>query len=361
MSEKKNSNFFLERDFENAMKLNSVIETGLPDFCKDFFIGIQNRTSSLTRLNYAYDLRLFFKYILSFNKFKHIDNVKTFSLIELNEISAYDIEAFMNYISTYVDNEDKKVYKNGERGKARKLASLRALMKYFFKKGSILSNVALNVDTPKLHEKEIIRLQEDEISELLDTVESGNGLSVHQKVFHDKNMLRDTAIITLLLGTGIRISECVGLNINDISFRENSFVVTRKGGNRVQLYFSEEVADALMPYIDKRLSDAAIPKSQQALFLSKTNERLSVRSVQLLVKKYSKIATPLKKITPHKLRSTYGTQLYRETGDIYVVADVLGHKDVNTTKRHYAAISDDIRKTASEKVVLHNKNKKKDL
>ena len=80
--------------------------------------------------------------------------------------------------------------------------------------------------------------------------------------------------------------------------------------------------------------------------------RLSVRSVELMVKKYAHIVSPLKKISPHKLRSTYGTMLYDETGDIYLVADVLGHKDVNTTRKHYAAMSENNRKRASKAVKL---------
>ena len=86
-------------------------------------------------------------------------------------------------------------------------------------------------------------------------------------------------------------------------------------------------------------------------------KRISIRAVENLVQKYSKIVTPLKKISPHKLRSTYGTQLYRETQDIYVVADVLGHKDVNTTKKHYAAISEDIRRSVAGKVKLRDDHK----
>ena len=81
-------------------------------------------------------------------------------------------------------------------------------------------------------------------------------------------------------------------------------------------------------------------------------KRMNVRSVENLVKKYAKIVTPLKKITPHKLRSTYGTNLYRETGDIYLVADVLGHSDVNTTKKHYAALEDERRRSARNAVKL---------
>ena len=88
------------------------------------------------------------------------------------------------------------------------------------------------------------------------------------------------------------------------------------------------------------------------MFLSMRNTRLTTRAVENIIKKYAKVAVPLKKITPHKLRSTFGTELYRSTGDIYIVADVLGHKDVNTTKQHYAALSEDIRREASRKVKL---------
>ena len=112
----------------------------------------------------------------------------------------------------------------------------------------------------------------------------------------------------------------------------------------------EEVADTLRQYLqeDRLMAETDDP----ALFLSLQNKRISTRAVEVLVKKYSKIITPLKKITPHKLRSTYGTNLYRETKDIFVVAEVLGHKDVNTTKRHYAAMSEDILRSAARATVL---------
>ena len=99
----------------------------------------------------------------------------------------------------------------------------------------------------------------------------------------------------------------------------------------------------------------AFPGHEQALFLSLQRKRLSVRSVENLVKKYAQLVAPLKKITPHKLRSTYGTNLYRETGDIYLVADVLGHADVNTTKKHYAALEDERRRSARNAVTLREK------
>lgn len=213
---------------------------------------------------------------------------------------------------------------------------------------------------PKIHEKEIIRLESNdkvnEIADILYTAESGDGLTKRQKAYHEQTKLRDTAILTFFLGTGVRISELVGLNIDDVDFNTNSFVVTRKGGNRTVLYFNNDVRSALYSYYLTRVDDKETSTDEKALFLSLQKRRISTRQVQELVKKYAKIISPLKKITPHKLRSTFGTNLYRQTGDIYVVADCLGHKDVNTTKRHYAALSDDVRKQAGLNVNITNKD-----
>ena len=212
-------------------------------------------------------------------------------------------------------------------------------------------DLASKIEMPKLHDKPIIKLEEDEVYSFLNTVESGYGLSGHEKGFHKHTKVRDVAIMTLLLGTGLRVSECVGLNLDDVDFKTNGINITRKGGNQVILYFSDEVKLALFEWIELRSENKAL-ENEPALFVSLQNRRISTRAVEKLVKKYAGIVTPLKHITPHKLRSTYGTRLYQETGDIYIVADVLGHRDVNTTKKHYAAISDEIRKKASTAVEL---------
>ena len=150
------------------------------------------------------------------------------------------------------------------------------------------------------------------------------------------------------------------MNVDDFDFDNNSFVVTRKGGNRTILYFNDEVKDALYEWLDLRYENEEIDRNETALFISLKNRRISTRAVQVLVKGYAKEVTPLKKITPHKLRSTFGTDLYKKTGDIYAVADFLGHKDVNTTKKHYAAISQDSRKQSAEIVKLHKDDEIKD-
>ena len=163
------------------------------------------------------------------------------------------------------------------------------------------------------------------------------------------------AILTLLLGTGIRVSECVGLDLNDVDFKNDGIRIHRKGGKEVVVYFGEEVRDALLDYLEERKRIIPVSGHEQAFFLSLQSRRISVKSVENLVKKYAKLVTPLKKITPHKLRSTYGTNLYRETGDIYLVADVLGHSDVNTTRKHYAALEDERRRSARNAVRLREK------
>ena len=119
------------------------------------------------------------------------------------------------------------------------------------------------------------------------------------------------------------------------------------------VYFGEEVENALKTYLyTTRKQTIPLSGHENALFLSTQRKRMGVQAIENMVKKYSRQITTTKKITPHKLRSTYGTALYQETGDIYLVADVLGHKDVNTTKKHYAALDDARRRQAATAVKL---------
>lgn len=326
----------------------------LPKFCTEFFIGIEASTSARTRVAYAYDLNVFFNYIHECNPHYNKIEIRDFPLELLDEITPMDIEEYLQYLKYYTHNG--REYTNDERGQMRKLASLRSFYKYFYRKELIEKDPAALVQMPKLHEKNIVRLDVDEVAELLDEVESGEDLTDRQKRFHEKTKKRDLALMTLLLGTGIRVSECVGLDIDDLNFKNNAMKIRRKGGNEVVLYFSDEVARALTDYLEERKQIDAKEGHKNALFLSLQNKRISVRSVENLVKKYSRLVTTVKNITPHKLRSTYGTTLYRETGDIYLVADVLGHKDVNTTKKHYAAQADSRRRMAAKVVKLREES-----
>ena len=270
-----------------------------------------------------------------------------------NFLNADSEEEYQEYLKVYQNPEEKQIT-NTEKGLARKMSALRSFYGYYFKHQIIEKNPTLFVDMPKLHEKAIVRLDTDEVASLLDFVEhGGDELTGQKKVYYEKTKNRDLAIITLLLGTGIRVSECVGLDIQDVDFKNNGITVVRKGGNEMVIYFGEEVEHALKQYLyTTREAATPLPGHENALFLSTQRRRMGVQAVENMVKKYARQVTPNKKITPHKLRSTYGTTLYKETGDIYLVADVLGHKDVNTTKKHYAAIDEDRRRMAAKAVTL---------
>lgn len=332
--------------------MRSILEE-LPPFCKQFFRGIEEYTSARTRLAYAYDLRLFFEFLHEKNALCAKMEVRDFPLSLLEQLTRQDIEEYLEYMSLY--EKDGREITNDERGKARKLASLRSFYNYFYQSELISYNPAALIPLPKQHEKEIIRLEPNEVAILLDQVEDGTKLTKKELEYHKKTKTRDVALLTLLLGTGIRVSECVGLNISDVNFETGGIKIRRKGGYETVIYFGEEVETALLDYLEERKRILPMEGNEDALFLSLQNRRIAVRSVEKLVKKYASRVTTLKKITPHKLRSTYGTSLYQETGDIYLVADVLGHKDVNTTRKHYAAQSDERRRRAAQYVHLREK------
>ncbi len=349
MSETKS--YHEQTQIDQTLRLREVLKT-LPPFAKDYFRAIEPRSSARTRINYAYDIRVFFHFLIESNPIYKDYDTTDFTLSDLENIEPVDIEEYMEYLKVYKKNDE--LVTNGETGLKRKMSALRSFYNYYYTREAIHKNPTLLVDMPKLHEKAIIRLDADEVAELLDFVESaGDSLSGQALTYYQKTRDRDLAILTLLLGTGIRVSECVGLDLNDVDFKNNGITVTRKGGNQMVVYFGDEVAKALQTYIQgDRKATTPLPGHENALFLSTQRRRMGVQAVENMVKKYARQVTPNKKITPHKLRSTYGTSLYKETGDIYLVADVLGHKDVNTTKKHYAAIDEDRRKLADDAVKL---------
>ena len=345
-----------ESDAKRTLQIRAIIRE-LPQACSDFIRSIAVTTSTLTRLAYAIDLRTFFHFLqterIPFSE-------KKLTLLtdqDLGLLTQNDLTAYTEYLTYYFRNDDdsvpNKAYVNHELSIKRKLCSIRSFYDYLFKNQRITSNVTELVPLPKVHEKPIIRLSKEELVRILNTAQSGDQMSKGQQRFQKITAKRDFALLSLFLGTGIRVSECVGMNLNDIDFENNAFVVTRKGGNQVVLYFSPEVADALADYVEERNTVETLPGHEGALFLSLQRKRITQRAVQNLVKKYAAVAAPLKpKISPHKLRSTYATNLYHETGDIYLVADVLGHSSVDTTRKHYADMTDARRRMAAEHVHL---------
>ena len=339
-------------DIENTLRIRQVLAT-LPPFCRDYFRAIDATTTTKTRISYAYDIRIFFQFLLETNPSLKEKTMTDLTVQILDQVKAVDIEEYQEYLKVYQNRNADKLETNGELGLKRKISALRSFYAYYYKREMIETNPAVLVDVPKIHEKSIIRLDADEVALLLDHIEHcGDTLTGQKRVFWEKNKERDLAIVTLLLGTGIRVSECVGLDIEDVDFKNNGIKVTRKGGNEMVVYFGPEVEKALRNYLEVRENITPLSGHEHALFYSAQRKRIGVQAIENLVKKYAREITTTKKITPHKLRSTYGTALYQETGDIYLVADVLGHRDVNTTKKHYAALDDARRRQAATAVRL---------
>lgn len=347
-----NRTYHQEEEIHNVLLMRDVLST-MPRFVSSYFRAIEYSKAPRTRLGYARDLKVFFDFLCENNPSLSGKQPADITLEMIDQLESEDIEEYMDYLKVY--RKDGKLHTNNERALKRKLTALRGFFNYLYKNKKIKANPALIVDMPKIHDKAIVRMETNEVAQFLDNVEYGNKLTDHQQAYHEKNKVRDLALLTLMLGTGIRVSECVGLDLQDIDFDYDRIKVVRKGGYEAYVYFGQEARDALQEYLALRKDILPLEGHENAVFLSSQKKRISVRSVENMVKKYAQITTPLKKITPHKLRSTYGTALYQQTGDIYLVADVLGHKDVNTTKKHYADIDEWQKMKAKDAVTLREK------
>ena len=297
-----------------------------------------------TLIAYARDLITFFSYLKDNNPTLKDVELKDIPLNVLDSLSVQDIIEYRNYLSY-----TKGKHSNQPSSIARRLAPLRGFFESANDLGYLHNNPTVNrmgLRNKKADKREIVYMEPEEVRQFVNITENSRLTSERQQKFAEKTQLRDTAITTLLLNTGIRVSECVGIDIDDLNFYDNSVVITRKGGASQIIYFSDRVAGSLEDYIRIERPKYMADKDEKALFLSLKKKRMSVRSIEYMVKKYAREAVPGKKITPHKLRSTYGTALYDETGDINLVAAVLGHESIETTAKHYAALKEKHRKDA---------------
>ncbi len=325
-----------ETDIRNNIKLERVIKN-LPDHSLDYFVSLQNRSlATTTQLGYAYEISLFYDYLLTLKKYKGYDKT-TFPLELLDDVEKRDIE---RYIA-------KKTEVKSDEGKSRVLATLRSYFGYFNKNGDIKGNPAAIVDTPKLHKKNIVTMDADDIQRLLQAVERPPKTDDKKALkAHEKTVERDKAIITLLLGTGLRISELVGLNLSDIDWEKRSINIVQKGGNEDVSYFDKEVANTLAEYIEVGRPKLRPPEDENAVFLSTQHKRMTVRAIEIRIKKFAKEAGLSSKITPHKCRSSYGTFIYEETHDVYAVKDALHHASLETSKKYIGNGTERQRKAA---------------
>ena len=234
---------------ENTVKLREFLRE-LPPYVKEYFRAKETTTSDKTRLSYAYDLRVFFRFLKETNPALSDKPLSEISLSDLSMLKPVDFEEFEEYLKAY-RTPDQRIETNSRIGIARKMSCLRSFYDYLCKRELLTTNPVRLVDMPKIKEKAIIQLDTDEVAALLDYMENyGNDLTGVKLFHYQKQKYRDIAIVTLLLGTGVRVSELVGLNIQDVDFKNNGIRIIRKGGNEMIVYFGEEVERALTDYLE---------------------------------------------------------------------------------------------------------------
>lgn len=337
---------------DNLKSKSDYLVKELPTCAKPYFDYLRNENrSERTISQYAYDIKRFFEYVSSLEQFKNKDLNKLNIDDILDNVSKDDLLEYSNLITLCAVKDVSKTSKPQKNTVssnyvARKTSSLQSFYKFFQEKEYIKSNPSIFMAHPKLKRKNILIMEVDEIQRILDAINDTSNMSSKQVIAHSKIIKRDKAIIMLLLGTGLRVSEMVGIDLNDIDLKEASIKVLRKGGDEGEVFISPDVENAIRDYIENER-----PKTSEcALFISSRGTRLTDRSVEMLVKEYARKAGLNKKITPHMFRRTFGTTLYETTSDIYLTANALNHKSIDTTRKHYVRQNRELTRAAVTKL-----------
>lgn len=346
---------YKKRDDRNIRIKNEIVSE-LPRYVKEYLSARSSNTTTNTQLQYAYSLRKFFIWLK--------DQVPELKDVPLNKIDVsyikdlqpVDINEFMEFLGT-ADGSS-----NTKRSKKNKMSALSSFFAYLVKNRYIDNNPCKNAEQIKVvRDKRIVRLSFDEASEMLEKIRTGDYVATdHQRDYLEKNRIRDYAVISLLLGTGIRVSECAFLDVEYVNLDKCQIHILRKGGKHQDIFLSDSTVQALADYLEYRKTLKIVPEAEHALFISMQGRRMTVQSIEGVVKKFTKMlgySTPDAVITPHKLRKTFGTELYKATGDIYLVAGVLGHEEITTTAQNYVADNIEQQKEARNIIQFDRKRK----
>jgi phage integrase len=290
----------------------------------DYTMTILNKSPNTVK-EYNYDLATFLKFIkIRFNLTQEDDfsliTIKDIDINTIKKITLDDIHAFLSYLTT--------TYHSKAATRARKASSIRVFFNYLCAKANLIEqNPAQNLETPKLDKRLPKYLSLEDSKKLLNATQNED----------NRNMERDYAIITLFLNCGMRLSELVGININDIDFSENKMTVIGKGNKERTIYLNKACVRAIHEYLDVRPKDGIKTdklNSRKALFLSERRERISKRTVQHIVdKELTAAGLDTKKYSTHKLRHTAATLMYQYGNvDIRALQEVLGHESISTTE-----------------------------
>lgn len=336
----------------------------LPDFVYEYIEMYYNGESVNTKIGYSIDIRIFFEYLIKM-KFKELTSPEQLTEAHLEQVTAADLLRFKAYLKEYVSEytapDGSRVActrRNSNFGINRKLSSIRGLFTYLYKIDRLSQNVTDKVDMNKLHQKIKKPLTTQETVRLINVIFHGEEyFSGRNLTEYLRNKQRDITIFITYLGTGVRVSELVNLNIGDISFDTDSFIVTRKGGDQQEIFMPPQVCEELKTYLTERLKNEKAT-DEQAVFLSRQNRRITVSAVEKLLKKYCETAGIFDpdKSRPHALRRTFACRLLEDGVDIKMVAELMGHKNIEVTHKHYAQYDTKARREVMRHITIINED-----
>lgn len=318
-----------------SKKINENLSE-MPDFISDFIYNFGDVEKYGTKFEYTRDIKDFLNFIVNFIPEHSDKEIINLTIDDIANIKPLDINRYLTLLSG-----------NGDTGLKlttvkRRRASLSSMYGFFVANGKMPVNPVLATRTIKIPEKTVVYLTNEEQSILLDCVRYGTNLSENVGKIHDKYADRDSALFLLLLDTGLRVSEILSANISDFNIDEHSVVVRRKGGDIQNVYYSDECGYYLQIYFDAQRAKYLTSDSKIPAFTTTKGDRLGVRAVETLVKKYVAACMPEKAsiMSPHKLRSSFAMSFYEASNkDILLLQKKLNHKSITTTNI-YAKASD---------------------
>lgn len=326
--------------------------SNLPDFVFDYIEIAYSGESINTQIGYSIDIKTFLEYLQKF-RFNSIENLEDFTVKDMEQVTLRDLNGFTAYLKEYetdtvtIDGKHvKRIRRNSAYGINRKLSGIRGLFAYLYKNDLISQNVTDKVDFKKIHQKMKRPLTTQETVKLLDVIYNGENYYEGRDLTEYKNRKqRDIALFTAYLGTGCRVSELVNLDVHDVCFDTSSFVVTRKGGDEQEIFMPVQVENELFTYMQERMENENA-KDKNALFLSRLGKRMTAQGVEKILKKYCATVGIFDsdKARPHALRRTFACNLIADGVDIKMVAELMGHKNIEVTHKYYTQYAIEKRK-----------------
>lgn len=321
-----------EMDIKNEKWISKKLND-CPQILKDYMESIKESKTSWSRRNYL-------GYLIQFINYLESNKLNCEEILTYKKIKPLDINKYLNYIGYRYVNGEK--IKNKAGIQAAKLFAISDFFEFLINNELVELNPCKRVEVPKDHEeKEIVSLTSEEIK----TIQ--NNINNRGKGRGKKYNKRDLCIITLGVTTGLRVSAIVGINLSDIDFNNDTIKVTEKRKVTWYVPIGEKTKKAILDWIKEREKIMQGYEDSGALFISKNKTRISTVSVRKMLEKETYNIN--KHITPHKMRSTCGVNLYEATNDIYLVRDVLHHTNIENTRK-YVGISNSRRMEAVEKL-----------